>query len=57
MKTATTTPTTQQEREEFFRDIYRPPYRGERLTWKEIKRTFHSQEAKDKQELRTDARQ
>ena len=56
MKTATTNPTTQNEREEFFRDIYRPPYHGERLTWKEIKRTFHSQEAKDKLQLRTDAR-
>ena len=60
MKATPTSPATQQEREEFFRDIYRPPYHGERLTWKEIKRTFHSQEAQQKiqeqeQEIRNTA--
>ena len=46
MKTATTSPKTQQEKELFFKDIFRPE--ENRLTWKAIKRTFHSQEAKEK---------
>ena len=58
MKSTPTSPATQQEREEFFVDIYRPPYHGERLTWKEIKKTFHSQEAKEKmQQSASPARQ
>jgi len=47
MKAATTSnPKTQQEKEIFFKDIFRPE--ENRLTWKQIQKTWRTQEAQQK---------
>jgi hypothetical protein len=56
MKTATTSnPKTPVEKEIFLQDIFRPEER--RLIWKAIQRTWKSQEAREKMQLRPETRQ